>query len=84
MIAISEVLFQAQSSLPCASSGDGNHMDQVCTILPTSSELLLTEKYLIREFVNLAGPAMLPHTSGILTAVLPCLAYEDEERRMVS
>ena len=27
---------------------------------------------------------MLPHTSGILTAVLPCLAYEDEERRMVS
>lgn len=37
----------------------------------------------IREFVNLAGPAMLPHTSGILTAVLPCLAYEDEERRMV-
>ena len=40
-------------------------------------------KYL-REFVNLAGPAMLPHTSGILTAVLPCLAYEDEERRMVS
>jgi len=37
----------------------------------------------IREFVTLAGPAMLPFTSGILTAVLPCLAYEDEERRTV-
>jgi len=37
----------------------------------------------IREFVTLAGAAMLPFTSGILTAVLPCLAYEDEERRTV-
>ena len=43
----------------------------------------LPDKLIPREFVNLAGPAMLPHTSGILTAVLPCLAYEDEERRMV-
>ena len=43
----------------------------------------LPDKPITREFVNLAGPAMLPHTSGILTAVLPCLAYEDEERRMV-
>ena len=43
----------------------------------------LPDKPIPREFVNLAGPAMLPHTSGILTAVLPCLAYEDEERRMV-
>lgn len=37
----------------------------------------------IREFVTLAGSAMLPFTSGILTAVLPCLAYDDEERRTV-
>ena len=37
----------------------------------------------IREFVSLSGGAMLPFTSGILTAVLPCLAYDDEERRTV-
>ena len=37
----------------------------------------------IREFVVLAGPALLPATSGILAAVLPCLATEDEERRPV-
>jgi len=37
----------------------------------------------IREFVSLAGGAMLPYTSGILTAVLPCLAYDSEERRAV-
>jgi len=37
----------------------------------------------IREFVSLAGTSMLPYTSGILTAVLPCLAFDDEERRAV-
>ena len=37
----------------------------------------------ISEFVCLAGGVMLPYTSGILTAVLPCLAYDDEERRTV-
>jgi len=37
----------------------------------------------IREFVCLAGEAMLPFTSGILTAVLPSLAFEDEERKTV-
>jgi len=34
----------------------------------------------IKEFVSLAGGAMLPYTSGILTAVLPCLAYDSEDR----
>ena len=37
----------------------------------------------IREFVSLSGSEMLPFTSGILTSVLPCLAYDDEERRLV-
>jgi len=37
----------------------------------------------IREFVSLAGTSMLPYTSGILTAVLPCLAFDDEDRRAV-
>lgn len=31
----------------------------------------------INEFVKLSGRVMLPHTSGILTAILPCLALDD-------
>lgn len=38
----------------------------------------------IKEFVTLAGHEMLPYASGILTAVLPCLAYEDEARKSES
>lgn len=35
----------------------------------------------IKEFVALAGHEMLPYASGILSAVLPCLAYEDDARK---
>lgn len=35
----------------------------------------------ISEFVHLSGSSMLPYTSGILTAILPCLAYENEAKR---
>ena len=31
----------------------------------------------LKEFVQLSGRTMLPFTSGILTAVLPCLSYDD-------
>lgn len=31
----------------------------------------------INEFVKLSGRVMLPHTSGILSATIPCLAFED-------
>jgi len=34
----------------------------------------------LKEFVNLSGPAMLAFVSGILSAILPCLAYDDEAR----
>ncbi|CAH1958178.1 unnamed protein product [Acanthoscelides obtectus] len=37
----------------------------------------------IKEFVQLSGPAMLPHVSGIFTAVLPCLAYDTDARRNI-
>ncbi|XP_049876848.1 protein VAC14 homolog isoform X2 [Pectinophora gossypiella] len=37
----------------------------------------------IKEFVELAGAAMLPYASGILCAVLPCLAYADEPRKSI-
>lgn len=35
----------------------------------------------IREFVQLSGTNMLTHASGIFTAILPCLAYENEPRK---
>lgn len=35
----------------------------------------------IKEFVSLAGTDMVPYGSGILSAVLPCLAYEDDNRK---
>lgn len=35
----------------------------------------------IKEFVALAGSEMVPYASGILSAVLPCLAYDDDGRK---
>ncbi|KAH9509518.1 PtdIns(3,5)P(2) sythesis regulation factor [Bulinus truncatus] len=37
----------------------------------------------LREFIAFSGRAMLPHMAGILSAVLPCLAYNDESRKKV-
>lgn len=37
----------------------------------------------IKEFVQLSGRTMLPFASGILTAVLPCLAYESDSKRNI-
>ncbi|XP_006005344.1 protein VAC14 homolog [Latimeria chalumnae] len=40
----------------------------------------LTAMSWMREFIQLAGRVMLPYSSGILTAVLPCLSYDDRKR----
>lgn len=37
----------------------------------------------IKEFVQLSGPVMLPYMSGIFTAVLPCLAYDGDNRKNI-
>nr|XP_022907271.1 protein VAC14 homolog isoform X2 [Onthophagus taurus] len=37
----------------------------------------------IKEFVQLSGVLMLPHMSGIFMAVLPCLAYESDDRKNI-
>jgi len=37
----------------------------------------------IQEFVSLSGKDMLPYTSGILNSVLPCLAYDTDDRKTV-
>ncbi|XP_043472864.1 protein VAC14 homolog [Leptopilina heterotoma] len=49
----------------------------------TDDLLQLTAITWIKEFVNLSGPLMLPHVSGILTAVLPCLAYDVDTRKNI-
>ncbi|KAI8419692.1 hypothetical protein MSG28_008381 [Choristoneura fumiferana] len=45
--------------------------------------LQLTAITWIKEFVELAGGAMLPFASGVLAAALPALAYSDEPRRSI-
>jgi vacuole morphology and inheritance protein 14 len=35
----------------------------------------------INEFAILSGSAILPYASGILTAILPCMAYDDDSRK---
>ncbi|XP_026320504.1 protein VAC14 homolog isoform X2 [Hyposmocoma kahamanoa] len=37
----------------------------------------------LKEFVELAGAALLPFASGVLAAVLPCLAYADDPRNNI-
>ncbi|NXO23947.1 VAC14 protein, partial [Cisticola juncidis] len=42
----------------------------------------LTAMCWMREFIQLAGRVMLPYSSGILTAVLPCLSYDDRKKNI--
>jgi len=51
----------------------------------SQNELILqfTAVIWLRVFVTLSGRTMLPFASGILTAVLPCVAYEDEKRKAI-
>uniref|UniRef100_A0A803SS37 Protein VAC14 homolog n=1 Tax=Anolis carolinensis TaxID=28377 RepID=A0A803SS37_ANOCA len=44
----------------------------------------LTAMCWMREFIQLAGRVMLPYSSGILTAVLPCLSYDDRKKRILA
>ncbi|CAH2323816.1 VAC14 homolog [Pelobates cultripes] len=47
----------------------------------SSDDLIqLTAMSWMREFLQLAGRVMLPYASGILTAVLPCLSYDDRKK----
>ncbi|GLH02434.1 protein VAC14 homolog [Gryllus bimaculatus] len=49
----------------------------------TDELLQFTALTWIKEFVNLSGRRMLPFASGILTAVLPCLSYDNESRKNI-
>lgn len=44
----------------------------------------LTAMCWMREFIQLAGRVMLPYSSGILTAVLPCLSYDDRKKSILA
>ncbi|XP_055679622.1 protein VAC14 homolog [Lutzomyia longipalpis] len=49
----------------------------------TSNELIqFTAITWISEFVQLSGPRMMKFASGIFTAILPCLAYEDSRKQI--
>ena len=38
----------------------------------------------IRAFVHISGSSLFPYISGVLTAILPNLSYDEEKRRSVS
>lgn len=46
----------------------------------TNDLIQLTAMTWMREFIQLAGRIMLPYSSGILTAVLPGLSYDDRKK----
>ncbi|XP_041124019.1 protein VAC14 homolog [Polyodon spathula] len=46
----------------------------------TNDLIQLTAMLWMREFIQLAGRVVLPYSSGILTAVLPCLSYDDRKK----
>ncbi|MBN3285048.1 VAC14 protein, partial [Polyodon spathula] len=46
----------------------------------TNDLIQLTAMSWMREFIQLAGRLVLPYSSGILTAVLPCLSYDDRKK----
>nr|DBA16711.1 TPA: hypothetical protein GDO54_002253 [Pyxicephalus adspersus] len=48
----------------------------------TDDLIQLTAMSWMREFLQLAGRVMLPYSSGILTAVLPCLSYDDRKKNI--
>lgn len=46
-----------------------------------NNELIqLTAMSWLKEFLNISGVGMLFYASGIFTAVLPCLAYDDTKK----
>ncbi|KAL7862863.1 hypothetical protein SRHO_G00118470 [Serrasalmus rhombeus] len=46
----------------------------------TNDLIQLTAMTWMREFIQLAGRVVLPYSPGILTAVLPCLSYDDRKK----
>ena len=49
----------------------------------TDELLQLTAITWVDEFVRLSGQNLLPYTSGIFTAILPCLSYEGDTRKII-
>lgn len=47
-----------------------------------NNELIqVTAIHWLREFLNLSRTGMLSYSSGILSAILPCLAYEADSKK---
>lgn len=54
-----------------------------CPVFSPDDLIQLTAMCWMREFIQLAGRVMLPYSSGILTAVLPCLSYDDRKKSIL-
>lgn len=59
-----------------------------CSLFPKSQHTFcllfqFTAIMWIKEFVQLSGRTMLPFASGILTAVLPCLAFDSDSKKSI-
>nr|XP_054748372.1 protein VAC14 homolog [Lytechinus pictus] len=67
------------------SSADFPNMVNILTTHTTSQvELIqLTAMTWIREFLNLAGRSLLHFMSALMSAALPCLAYEEQHRKNI-
>ncbi|XP_028172710.1 protein VAC14 homolog isoform X3 [Ostrinia furnacalis] len=64
------------------------HFQAMLNILITHAQspeelVQLTAITWLKEFSELAGAALRAHASGVLCAVLPCLAYTDEPRKSI-
>lgn len=63
-----------------------SHLCLSCFVVfffPPDDLIQLTAMCWMREFIQLAGRVMLPYSSGILTAVLPCLSYDDRKKSIL-
>uniref|UniRef100_A0A3B4DSR5 Protein VAC14 homolog n=1 Tax=Pygocentrus nattereri TaxID=42514 RepID=A0A3B4DSR5_PYGNA len=49
-------------------------------VIHSNDLIQLTAMTWMREFIQLAGRVVLPYSPGILTAVLPCLSYDDRKK----
>ncbi|XP_066493744.1 protein VAC14 homolog isoform X2 [Tiliqua scincoides] len=78
-VALGEFLKEIKKNPSCVKFAE---MANILVIHCQASDDLiqLTAMCWMREFIQLAGRVMLPYSSGILTAVLPCLSYDDRKK----
>ncbi|XP_006816625.1 protein VAC14 homolog [Saccoglossus kowalevskii] len=79
--ALAEFLLEIKKS---PNSVDFAAMVNILTTHSQSQDALIqfTAITWLKEFLTIAGRTMLPYSSGLLTAILPCVAYEDDKKNV--